>query len=104
VIALGEVTKHYSVGSVAFQEKCLRKMEEFRARGVTIVLVSHALPLVEHLCDTAALLDKGKLVEVAARGRREEKGTGTFWAKPPSGLSGKTYLSPFPHRRTALEA
>jgi tetratricopeptide (TPR) repeat protein len=25
-----------------------------------------------------------------------EKGTGTFWAKPPSGLSGKTYLSPFP--------
>jgi hypothetical protein len=24
-----------------------------------------------------------------------EKGTGTFWAKPPSGLPGKTYLSPF---------
>jgi hypothetical protein len=33
-----------------------------------------------------------------------EKGTGTFWAKPPSGLSGKTYLSPFPpHHRQGLQ-
>ena len=30
-----------------------------------------------------------------ARLHAAEKGTGTFWAKPPSGLPGKTYLSPF---------
>jgi formate C-acetyltransferase len=31
-----------------------------------------------------------------------EKGTGAFWAKPPSGLSGKTYLSPFPREALAF--
>jgi hypothetical protein len=41
---------------------------------------------------------ESRVVCSATVGLPAEKGTGTFWAKPPSGLAGKTYLSPFPRR------
>jgi len=40
----------------------------------------------------------GKAELLAFRQDGTERGTGTFWAKPPSGLSGKTHLSPFRSR------
>jgi len=58
-----------AVGDEAFQVRCLAKLEEFRAAGVTIVLVSHALTLVEALCDGAILLERG---EVVAAGKPDE--------------------------------
>jgi len=51
-----------AVGDAAFQEKCLAKIREFQAQGVTIVLVTHALELVETFCQRALLLDGGRLV------------------------------------------
>lgn len=51
-----------SVGDAAFQEKCLAKMQEFRSRGVTIVLVSHAMGLVQDFCERALLLDGGRIL------------------------------------------
>jgi lipopolysaccharide transport system ATP-binding protein len=53
-----------AVGDEAFQKKCIKKMEEFRTLGITIVFVSHALPSVEKICDRAALLDGGKIVNI----------------------------------------
>ncbi|RMH21828.1 MAG: ABC transporter ATP-binding protein [Acidobacteria bacterium] len=50
-----------SVGDEAFAHKCLRRIEEFLARGKTLVLVSHALPLVESVCDRALWLERGRL-------------------------------------------
>ena len=35
------VDEALSVGDIKFQEKCFRKMEEFRSNGHTIVLVTH---------------------------------------------------------------
>jgi ABC-type polysaccharide/polyol phosphate transport system ATPase subunit len=51
-----------SVGDAAFQEKCFAKMRDFQDRGVTIVLVSHGLDLVQKFCHRALLLDKGVVV------------------------------------------
>jgi lipopolysaccharide transport system ATP-binding protein len=53
-----------AVGDVAFQKKCLGKMEEVAQAGRTIVFVSHDMGAVRDLCDRTALLDQGKLVQV----------------------------------------
>ena len=51
-----------AVGDEAFARRCLDKLRSFHAAGVTIVVVSHALGLVEALCDRALLLVGGELV------------------------------------------
>lgn len=51
-----------AVGDSAFQEKCLAKMQEFRIRGVTIVVVSHSMDLVQDFCERALLLSDGHLL------------------------------------------
>ncbi len=55
-----------AVGDEAFQTKCLERMNGFRARGKTMVLVSHDLRTLEKFCDRTILLDHGK---IAAEGR-----------------------------------
>ena len=51
-----------SVGDSAFQEKCLEKMQEFRFQGVTIIVVSHSMDLVQDFCERALLLSGGHLL------------------------------------------
>jgi ABC-type polysaccharide/polyol phosphate transport system ATPase subunit len=51
-----------AVGDTAFRDRCLARLLEFRARGVTMVLVSHERYLVEQLCDRAVLLQHGRLI------------------------------------------
>jgi ABC-2 type transport system ATP-binding protein len=64
-----------AVGDEAFQQKCLKRMEEFRGRGTTIVRVSHSRATIEQMCDRACLLVGGRLeadgepARVAARYR-----------------------------------
>jgi ABC-type polysaccharide/polyol phosphate transport system ATPase subunit len=48
-----------AVGDEAFAHKCLRRIEEMLARGVTLLFVSHDLGLVEGLCDRVLWLDRG---------------------------------------------
>jgi ABC-type polysaccharide/polyol phosphate transport system ATPase subunit len=48
-----------AVGDEGFTHKCLDKFGEFRRRGRTILLVTHALGLVERFCDEALWLDGG---------------------------------------------
>ena len=50
-----------AVGDASFQQKCFDKIREFQRQGVTIVLVSHALSLVEQFCHRALLLDHGRV-------------------------------------------
>jgi ABC-type polysaccharide/polyol phosphate transport system ATPase subunit len=51
-----------SVGDMAFQSKCIRKMKQLLSSGATIVLVSHDLALVQNLCKRVMLLDSGKII------------------------------------------
>jgi ABC-type polysaccharide/polyol phosphate transport system ATPase subunit len=50
-----------AVGDLAFQEKCLQKMREFQERGVTIVLVTHSLDMVQEFCHRVIWLDEGRV-------------------------------------------
>ncbi|GLG02041.1 hypothetical protein Alches_20820 [Alicyclobacillus hesperidum subsp. aegles] len=45
-----------SVGDSNFQEKCLRKISELRAGGVTVLYVSHDLSSIQRLCENVLLL------------------------------------------------
>ncbi len=56
------VDEGLAVGDEGFQEKCFRKMEEFKAQGKTILMVTHELDHVERLADRVLWLDKGQLV------------------------------------------
>ena len=50
-----------AVGDEGFTHKCLDKFSEFKRRGKTILLVTHALGLVERFCDEALWMDAGRL-------------------------------------------
>jgi ABC-type polysaccharide/polyol phosphate transport system ATPase subunit len=50
-----------AVGDARFREKCTEELEELRARGKTILLVSHQTSVIERQCDTAILLAGGSL-------------------------------------------
>jgi ABC-type polysaccharide/polyol phosphate transport system ATPase subunit len=56
------VDEALSVGDAYFQQKCMRKIQEFRAAGGSIVFVSHDTNAVMTLCDYAILLDHGKMI------------------------------------------
>jgi lipopolysaccharide transport system ATP-binding protein len=55
-----------SVGDLAFQQKCLGRMETASREGRTVVFISHNLPSVVNLCDKAIMLSEGR---VAASGK-----------------------------------
>ena len=50
-----------AVGDVAFQKKCLGKMSSVAEAGRTVLFVSHDMTNISVLCDTALLLDDGKI-------------------------------------------
>ena len=55
------VDETLSVGDFLFQQKCERRIKELvEADGVTVLLVSHSIDLVERLCDRVCWIEKGK--------------------------------------------
>lgn len=59
ILILDEVL---SVGDARFRMKSERKIKEMFDKGVTVLFVSHSLEQVMRLCDTAILLEKGRIV------------------------------------------
>jgi lipopolysaccharide transport system ATP-binding protein len=51
-----------AVGDVAFQRKCLGKMEDVAGRGRTVLFVSHNMQTVRSLCSRAIELVDGRVV------------------------------------------
>jgi lipopolysaccharide transport system ATP-binding protein len=49
-----------AVGDEAFQHRCLRRIEEFLAKGNTLLLVSHSLDTIERFSDEVLWLEKGR--------------------------------------------
>ncbi|MFE4835603.1 ABC transporter ATP-binding protein [Arthrobacter sp. NPDC056691] len=50
-----------AVGDEPFQKKCLAKIKELAAAGKTLVVVSHDLDLVAHVCERGVLLEHGRV-------------------------------------------
>ncbi len=50
-----------AVGDVGFQEKCLKRIHDFRSRGTAILLVSHQLDSISEHCDRALWIERGAL-------------------------------------------
>jgi lipopolysaccharide transport system ATP-binding protein len=54
-----------AVGDAEFQKKCLGKMDDVtRKNGRTVLFVSHNMSAVTGLCQSAVLLDKGRVLEI----------------------------------------
>lgn len=58
------VDEALAVGDAHFQQKCYRRIREFREQGGSILLVSHDLNAIKMLCDQALLLDHGRVIEI----------------------------------------
>ena len=52
-----------SVGDKGFANKCLKRMNELKEQGKTIVFISHSLPQVREFCDTALWIEAGEVRE-----------------------------------------
>ena len=50
-----------AVGDVAFQKKCLGKMEDVAKEGRTILFVSHNMVAINNLCSKGILVDNGTI-------------------------------------------
>ncbi len=79
-----------AVGDEAFTHRCLRRIEEFLARGKTLLLVSHSLGMIEEYSDRVLWLDGGEcrllgaprfVVDAYRKAVAEEEGRGHREAK-----------------------
>ena len=58
------VDEALSVGDVFFQNKCYRKFEELRAKGITVLFVSHDIGTIKQLCSRVLWIEHGKQMMV----------------------------------------
>jgi len=58
-----------SVGDLAFQKKCVQRMNEFKAQNKTLIFCSHSMFHVQELCEMAIWLDKGQIKEIGDSGQ-----------------------------------
>jgi ABC-type polysaccharide/polyol phosphate transport system ATPase subunit len=52
-----------AVGDLRFQQKCFRKIKEFKESGKTIIMCTHNLAAVKEFCDRAIWLHEGVIRE-----------------------------------------
>jgi lipopolysaccharide transport system ATP-binding protein len=55
-----------SVGDVSFQAKCIKRMNDFVRSGISVIFISHNLPMVFSLCKRCMFLNKGQVVKIAS--------------------------------------
>lgn len=60
------VDEALSVGDELFQRKCFSRIETMKARGTTILFVSHSGGTIVELCDRAILMESGEKLVVGA--------------------------------------
>ena len=57
------VDEALAVGDIRFQQKCLRKIEEFK-KSKTVIFVSHSLSDINRLCERVIWLDHGEIIRI----------------------------------------
>lgn len=58
------VDEALSVGDIAFQNKCVLKIQELRDKGTTLLFVTHDLSTMQLICDRVAWLNCGEIVMI----------------------------------------
>ena len=58
VLVLDEI---FAVGDAGFRARCEERYRQLHAAGHTIVLVSHAPPVIGQFCDRAVLIERGRI-------------------------------------------
>lgn len=53
-----------AVGDYAFQQKCMKRMNEMMSAGTTLLFVSHSLEQVRSLCQHAIWIDNGEIQKI----------------------------------------
>lgn len=56
------VDEALSVGDLFFQNKCFKKFDELKNKGVTILFVSHDISSVRQMCSRVIWIEKGKQI------------------------------------------
>ncbi|MCB0190802.1 MAG: ABC transporter ATP-binding protein [Anaerolineae bacterium] len=59
VLILDEI---FAVGDIFFKQKCYERMETLMQQDVAVILVTHAMPIVQQYCQDAILLNHGQMV------------------------------------------
>src|SRR2546425_2029490 len=94
------VDEALSVGDIFFQQRCIRRIQQLKRQGVTILFVSHDLDAVRSLADRVIWMDHGEvhlagktdevvskyLAAMVTRGRKEimeEEAVGETLLGPP---------------------
>lgn len=57
------VDEALSVGDIGFQYKCFRRMEQLRASGTTILMVTHATSSILEYADRCIVLESGRILD-----------------------------------------
>jgi lipopolysaccharide transport system ATP-binding protein len=60
------VDEALAVGDAIFANRCVKKFEDLKKRGVTVLFVSHDLGLVKRLSDRAALMVDGRVAAIGS--------------------------------------
>ncbi|MEB0224705.1 ABC transporter ATP-binding protein [Pseudomonas sp. 10S4] len=60
------VDEALAVGDERFQRKCFARLDELKAKGTSILFVSHSGPQVVEFCDRAILMERGEHICTAA--------------------------------------
>jgi ABC-type polysaccharide/polyol phosphate transport system ATPase subunit len=62
------VDEALAVGDLRFQKKCKEKMNEFKERGISLVIVSHVMSDIHTMCDEALFLKNGRIAFIGDAG------------------------------------
>ena len=92
------VDEALAVGDLYFRHRCMRKVHELRARGITILFVSHAASDVKAIGDRTMWLEQGRMVEIGETDRVVEHYLAAMVEKDTAYLALKA-----PQPRTQLE-
>lgn len=58
------VDEALSVGDARFTMKCLKRIEEMKKKGITIIMVSHGIETVKKFADKAVLIEQGDIYKI----------------------------------------
>ena len=77
------VDEALAVGDAKFQRKCVLQIEAIRAKGTSVIFVSHSIETITSLCSRAVILDNGMLVADGNPKIIAEKYLGMLFAESP---------------------